>query len=87
MMSYGINIGANEPIADNELGTVAKYCALEFCETKDALGLWMAIQDICGVTDRLRLGAVRDARGCAEYLCPDASNVDRAMLYIQSGCL
>ena len=84
-----MNIGANEPIADNELGTVARYCALEFCETKDALGLWMALQDICEQVQSVepsRPDSVRDERDCAEYLCPDASNADRAMLYIQSGC-
>lgn len=39
--------GANEPIADTELGLMARDCALQFCREKDALALWLAIVDVC----------------------------------------
>ena len=30
-----ISTGANEPIADNELGLMAKDCSRQYCEIKD----------------------------------------------------
>ncbi len=42
-----ISSGANEPIADNELGLTAKDCALQHCLEKDALGLWLSLQNVC----------------------------------------
>ena len=42
-----ISSGANEPIADNELGLTAKDCALQYCEELDALALWLTLVDVC----------------------------------------
>ncbi len=42
-----ISSGANEPIADNELGLTAKDCALQYCEELDALALWLSLVDVC----------------------------------------
>ncbi len=43
----GISTGANEPIADNELGLTAKDCAKQYCEKKDGLALWLTLQSVC----------------------------------------
>lgn len=45
--TQAISSGANEPIADNELGLTAKDCALQYCEELDALGLWLSLVDVC----------------------------------------
>lgn len=45
--TQAISSGANEPIADNELGLTTKDCALQYCEELDALGLWLSLVDIC----------------------------------------
>ncbi len=42
-----ISSGANEPIADNELGLTAKDCAKQYCEQKDGLGLWLTLVNEC----------------------------------------
>lgn len=42
-----ISSGANEPIADNELGLTAKDCAMQYCEDLDALALWLSLVDVC----------------------------------------
>ena len=42
-----ISNGANEPIADNQLGLTAKDCALQFCEDKDGMSLWMSLVQEC----------------------------------------
>ncbi len=42
-----ISSGANEPIADNELGLTAKDCSMQFCIEKDSLGLWLSLQNKC----------------------------------------
>ena len=39
--------GSNEPIADNELGLTAKDCASQYCSSKDGLGLWMTLEQMC----------------------------------------
>lgn len=39
--------GSNEPIADNELGLTAKDCASQYCASKDGLGLWMTLEQMC----------------------------------------
>ena len=39
--------GANEPIADNELGLTAKACAEAHCASKDGLELWLTLQREC----------------------------------------
>ena len=44
-----ISNGANEPIADNQLGLTAKDCALQFCEDKDGMALWMSLVQQCNV--------------------------------------
>jgi hypothetical protein len=47
MTAHAISSGANEPIADNELGLTAKDCALQYCEELDALALWLTLVDPC----------------------------------------
>jgi hypothetical protein len=42
-----ISSGANEPIADNELGLTAKDCSMQYCLEKDSLGLWLSLQNVC----------------------------------------
>ncbi len=42
-----ISSGANEPIPDNELGMTTRDCSLQFCESKDSLGLWLSLQNVC----------------------------------------
>ena len=44
---YAISSGANEPIADNELGLTAKDCALQYCEEKDGMSLWLTMVNEC----------------------------------------
>ena len=44
---HAISNGANEPIADNQLGLTAKDCALQFCEEKDGMALWMTLVQQC----------------------------------------
>lgn len=38
--------GANDPIADNELGLTAKECS-KFCSAKDGLQLWLSFGELC----------------------------------------
>lgn len=45
--TYAISNGANEPIPDNELQLRAKDCALQYCETKDGLALWLSLSNVC----------------------------------------
>lgn len=47
IMVNAISNGANEPIADNQLGLTAKDCALQFCEDKDGMALWMSLIQQC----------------------------------------
>ncbi len=42
-----ISTGANEPIADNELGLTAKDCALQYCNVKDGMALWLTLASRC----------------------------------------
>ncbi len=42
-----ISTGANEPIADNELGLMAKDCSRQYCDIKDGLQLWLTLVDEC----------------------------------------
>lgn len=89
-----ISNGANEPIADNELGLTTKDCALQYCETMDALALWMTFVSECKtkkpvmVTHGSRSSydpvARHDAKSCALYLCPSLHN--QATEYLQTGC-
>lgn len=44
---YAISNGANEPIADNQLGLTAKDCALQFCQDKDGMALWLSLVQEC----------------------------------------
>ncbi len=44
---FCISSGANEPIADNELGLTAKDCSMQFCAEKDSLSLWLSLQNMC----------------------------------------
>jgi len=43
----GSMTGANEPIADNELGLTAKACAEAHCSSKDGLELWLSFSSEC----------------------------------------
>ncbi len=45
--TLAISNGANEPIADNELGLTAKDCALQYCDSKDGMALWMTLVNEC----------------------------------------
>ena len=42
-----ISSGSNEPIAWTELGLLTRDCALSHCDTKDSLGLWLSLQNVC----------------------------------------
>jgi hypothetical protein len=44
---YAVSNGANEPIADNQLGMTAKDCALQYCEDKDGMALWLSLVQEC----------------------------------------
>lgn len=44
---HAISSGANEPIADNELGLTAKDCALQYCKEKDGMALWLTLVNKC----------------------------------------
>ena len=44
---WSISSGANEPIADNELGLTSKDCSMQHCLEKDALGLWLSLEAVC----------------------------------------
>ena len=44
---YAVASGANEPIADNELGLTAKDCALQYCTEKDGMSLWLSLVNQC----------------------------------------
>ncbi len=46
-VAHSISTGANEPIADNELGLTAKDCALQYCLEKDGLALWLTLVTRC----------------------------------------
>lgn len=87
-MSRAISTGANEPIASNALGLATKDCALQFCAIKDAMALWLTLVPSCYVPNRglqtLDPAARRDARMCAQFLCP--RRIDDATMYLQSGC-
>ena len=48
--AMGTMKGANEPLADNELGLASKDCA-SFCPTKDSLLLWYGMKDTCAYND------------------------------------
>lgn len=87
-VAHAINTGANEPIADNDLGIVAKECALTYCDTKDALALWLVLAPMCRTEYRRKPMEILSPRDCAEYLCPDPdeSVVARVEFYIASGC-
>jgi hypothetical protein len=47
MYVYAVSSGANEPIADNELGLTAKDCALQYCTEKDGMSLWLSLVNQC----------------------------------------
>ena len=89
-----ISNGANEPIADNELGLTTKDCALQYCESMDALALWMTFVSECKtkrpviITHNSRSTydpvARHDAKSCALYLCPSLQS--EATAFLQSGC-
>ncbi len=42
--------GANEPIADNELGLTARDCAASYCTSKDGMELWLSLSQACAAT-------------------------------------
>lgn len=49
IVAQAISNGANEPIADNQLGLTAKDCALQFCQQKDGMALWMSLMQQCNI--------------------------------------
>jgi hypothetical protein len=53
MLVATVSGGANEPIADNELGLTSKACAESFCGAsgKDGLELWLSMYSVCGVSE------------------------------------
>lgn len=57
IMVNAISNGANEPIADNQLGLTAKDCALQFCEDKDGMALWMSLIQQCNAVNASPFGA------------------------------
>lgn len=91
---HAISNGANEPIADNELGLTTKDCALQYCETLDALGLWMTFVSECKTKSPVLVTrgsrhtydpvARHDAQSCALYLCPSLH--EEAASYLRTGC-
>lgn len=93
-VAYAISNGANEPIADNELGLTTKDCALQYCESLDALALWLTLVPACktekpvfnthGSHSTYDPVARHDAKSCALYLCPSLHN--EATAYLQAGC-
>lgn len=94
IIAHAISNGANEPIADNELGLITKDCALQYCESLDALGLWMTFVSECDTRSPILVAhgnkhtsdpvARHDANSCALYLCPTLAN--HATEYLQAGC-
>jgi hypothetical protein len=91
-VTHGMNTGANEPIADNELGTIAKECAKMYCDDRDGLALWLVMVRTCRMDSLLDAWLTAEkttsVRGCAEYLCPDPDPgvVDGVEQWITSGC-
>eukprot|EP00613_Pedinella_sp_CCMP2098_P003201 CAMPEP_0171616902 /NCGR_PEP_ID=MMETSP0990-20121206/13767_1 /TAXON_ID=483369 /ORGANISM="non described non described, Strain CCMP2098" /LENGTH=121 /DNA_ID=CAMNT_0012181283 /DNA_START=67 /DNA_END=432 /DNA_ORIENTATION=- len=53
VLSAHVSGGANEPIADNELGLTAKSCAESYCADsgKDGLQLWLSVYGGCGMNE------------------------------------
>lgn len=94
MSVRAISNGANEPIADNELGLTTKDCALQYCESLDALGLWMTFVSECKTESPVLVThgskhtydpvSRHDAKSCALYLCP--SFHEEATSFLQTGC-
>jgi hypothetical protein len=90
----GISNGANEPIADNQLGLTTKDCALQYCESLDALALWMTFIPECKTNSPVLVThgshstsdpiARHDAKSCALYLCPSLH--EEATAFLQTGC-
>jgi hypothetical protein len=68
--------GANEPLADNELGLTAQDCASQFCKDKDGLALWLSLSYYCSNTPNPYLKAfspedMASTQGvcvCAQYV-------------------
>lgn len=93
-LTRAISNGANEPIADNELGLTTKDCALQYCESMDALALWLTFVPECNTRTPVIIThgshntydpvARHDAKSCALYLCPSLHN--EATAFLQAGC-
>ncbi len=93
-LARAISNGANEPIADNELGLTTKDCAMQYCESLDALALWMTFVSVCktkkpviathGSRSTYDPVARHDAKTCALYLCPSLH--EEATAFLQTGC-
>ncbi len=91
---HAISNGANEPIADNELGLTTKDCALQYCTSLDALGLWLSFVSVCKTKSPVLVAhgskhtydpvARHDAKSCALFLCPSFHEL--ATSYLQTGC-
>lgn len=47
LLEISVIYSLNSPIEDNELGITARACAAKFCEEKDSLELWLAVEYQC----------------------------------------
>eukprot|EP00615_Pteridomonas_danica_P001535 CAMPEP_0114350550 /NCGR_PEP_ID=MMETSP0101-20121206/16460_1 /TAXON_ID=38822 ORGANISM="Pteridomonas danica, Strain PT" /NCGR_SAMPLE_ID=MMETSP0101 /ASSEMBLY_ACC=CAM_ASM_000211 /LENGTH=115 /DNA_ID=CAMNT_0001489867 /DNA_START=54 /DNA_END=401 /DNA_ORIENTATION=- len=64
MIVVGVMGGANEPIADNVLGTTAMSCATTYCtDGKDGLRLWLEMTSGCsGVESKYSLSSSSETK-------------------------
>lgn len=44
---YALSLGANNVIEDNDLGLATRSCSSSYCNSKDSLELWLAIEFQC----------------------------------------
>jgi hypothetical protein len=42
-----LSLGSNGAIEDNDLGQATRYCSANYCNSKDSLELWLAIEFQC----------------------------------------
>ena len=67
--------GANEPIADNQLGLTAKDCSSSHCSSKDGLLLWLSLEKAC-LTEKKSTGT----KGKSERQVSSSSLSSEALL-------
>ncbi len=95
---HAISTGANEPIADNMLGLYAKDCALQYCQDRDGLSLWMTLVDTChkmiddhdhdhdDIQEHKHAPVARhDTNECSTFLCAGKYQ-DIFQEYLERGC-